>query len=120
MNSGRPGRRIHPVGPSWSDRAHGTSSTPPHTGFRTRIRLRQVLEGATFPAERWQLIAWADHYGADGLTRQDLHGLPVGRYETVEQVIRTIERRAVGTTARPPTLHEPRVPRGPFGGPAVA
>lgn len=91
----------------------------PPIGFRARLRLRQVLAEAAFPAERWQLLAWADHYGADSLTLQELHGLSPGRYETIDRVVRAVEQRGA-VTSRPAVGPGHRVPRGPFGGPAVA
>lgn len=117
MNRGR--SWVRPVGPRVGGAARtgaGPAAVTPPIGFRTRLRLRQVLADAAFPAERWQLLAWAEHYGADSVSLQELHGLPIGRYETIEQVVRTVERRSRDTVAR---LGAGRS-GGPFGGPAVA
>ena len=55
-------------------------------------RLRHVLAGQRFPAERWELVAGAEAYGADELTRRDLWILPAGRYATVAEVVRAVEQ----------------------------
>jgi hypothetical protein len=43
-------------------------------------RIGQVLAGLTYPAAKWQIIAHADHYGADSLSAAQLWSLPVGTY----------------------------------------
>jgi hypothetical protein len=53
-------------------------------------RLRHVLAGQQFPAERWQLIVGAEHYGADAQTRQELQALPPRRYISLAEVLNTI------------------------------
>ncbi|MGD9991521.1 DUF2795 domain-containing protein [Pseudonocardia sp.] len=81
-------------------------------------RLRAVLAGQTFPAERWELLATAEFYGADARTRAELRDIPAGRYLTIAQVAeaacaaaarsgaepepRRNGRPAVGTDLRPP------------------
>src|SRR6185369_15574441 len=42
----------------------------------TDQRLRHVLAGLAFPAQRWQVIVEAEYYGADARTRQELRALP--------------------------------------------
>ncbi|MGD9528047.1 DUF2795 domain-containing protein [Pseudonocardia sp.] len=49
-------------------------------------RLRAVLASQKFPAERWELLAAAEFYGADARTRAELRAIPVGRYSTIAQV----------------------------------
>ena len=49
-------------------------------------RLRAVLASQTFPAERWELLAAAEFYGADARTRAELRGIPAGRYPTIAHV----------------------------------
>ena len=119
MNRGR--SWVRPVGPAvgGTPRADAGGAVAAPVGFRARMRLRQVLSEADFPAERWQLLAWAEHYGADSVTLQELHGLSPGRYETIDRVVRAVEQRG---TVTPPSVVGPghRVTRGPFGGPAVA
>ena len=43
-------------------------------------RLGQVLAGLSYPAAKWQIIAHADHYGADSVSAAQLWSLPVGTY----------------------------------------
>jgi uncharacterized protein DUF2795 len=58
----------------------------------TDQRLRHVLAGLSFPAQRWQVIAEAEHYGADGRTRQELRELPDARYESFAALLWALER----------------------------
>jgi hypothetical protein len=53
-------------------------------------RLRYVLDGLTFPVDRWELIARAEHYGADAATLHDLQALPSQRYGSLTDVITAI------------------------------
>jgi hypothetical protein len=57
-----------------------------------RQRLQQVLAGQQFPAERWELIVVADLYGADGLTKSELHSLPAVRFRSLADVLHAVER----------------------------
>ena len=57
-----------------------------------RKRLQQVLAGQQFPAERWELIVGADLYGADALTKADLHALPAVRFRSLADVLHAVER----------------------------
>jgi hypothetical protein len=50
-------------------------------------RIAQVLDGLRYPAERWQVIAQADHYGADSVTRAQLVALPVRAYVDLGAVL---------------------------------
>ena len=50
-------------------------------------RIAQVLDGLSFPAARWQVIAQADHYGADAVTRAQLVALPVRTYADLGAVL---------------------------------
>jgi hypothetical protein len=67
-----------------------------------RKRLQQVLAGQQFPAERWELIVGADLYGADALTKADLHALPAVRFRSLADVLHAVER------GRTDALREPR------------
>jgi hypothetical protein len=49
-----------------------------------------ALAGVVYPARRWQLLAQADHYGADVHTRAELSRLPEGLYPDLATVIATI------------------------------
>ena len=53
-------------------------------------RLGYVLDELSFPVHRWELIAAAQHYGADAATMQELHNLPDGRYRSLSEVINTV------------------------------
>jgi len=57
-----------------------------------RQRLQQVLAGQQFPAERWELIVGADFYGADALTKSELHALPAVRFRSLADVLHAVER----------------------------
>ena len=53
-------------------------------------RLRYVLDGLSFPVDRWELIARAEHYGADGTTLNQLRALSERRYWSLTDVINAI------------------------------
>jgi hypothetical protein len=83
------------------------------------LRVAAVLEQLRFPAVRWQIIAEADHYGADWQTRTELERLPIGNYLDVAAVVSMISassrppvRRVPSPGARPAMkpLPEPRTP----------
>jgi len=61
-----------------------------------RLRLQQVLAGQSFPAARWELIAAAEMYGADLVTRSDLQALLPVRFHSLAEVLLAVEgtRRA--------------------------
>ena len=61
-----------------------------------RRRLQQVLAGQSFPAARWELIAAAEMYGADLVTRSDLQALLPFRFHSLAEVLLAVEgtRRA--------------------------
>lgn len=66
-----------------------------------RMRLRQVLDGLSYPAERWQIVTWAELYGADTLTRAELAALPAGSYHAIGEIIAAV--LAGNAAARPST-----------------
>lgn len=55
--------------------------------------LRFILDGLTFPAERWQIVTAADFYGADVATCQRLRMLPVRSqpYRDLQEVVRALD-----------------------------
>ena len=63
----------------------------PHEGGSDRRaeveRIGQVLVGLSFPAARWQVLAEADHYGADSVSRAQLSTLPIGTYPDLAEVL---------------------------------
>ena len=56
-----------------------------------RRRLQQVLAGQSFPAARWELIAAAETYGADLVTRSDLQALRPIRFRSLAEVLLAVE-----------------------------
>src|ERR1044072_2388164 len=58
-----------------------------------RKRLRQTLAGQQFPAQRWELIATAEAYGADSVTLKELQDLPPMRFHSLADVSLAVERR---------------------------
>jgi len=61
--------------------------------------IRQVLDGLRFPAQRWQLIAQGELYGADVVTMAKLHRLPPRLYldcdDVTAEIIATRRRSTV-------------------------
>ena len=53
-------------------------------------RLRYVLDWLSFPVDRWELVARAEHYGADATTLRELWSLAEGRYGSLTDVINAI------------------------------
>ncbi len=100
---GDPTRR-QPVDPTWRRTWTRTSTNPrSETGSRSgpqylgeprrrshRAELEHcfasVLDGLTFPAQRWQILATAEYYGADGDTLRLLHSLRATQYRTFADV----------------------------------
>ena len=75
-------------------------------------RIGQVLDGLSFPAARWQVLAQADHYGADSVSRAQLSNLPVRTYPDLAEVLAALglyvpDRRLRGV--RPPPAVRQRV-----------
>ena len=64
-----------------------TSSQPSPPKSINSERFRYALAGLRFPAERWQIVAWANDYGADAFTMDDLHNLPRRSYRDIRDVI---------------------------------
>jgi hypothetical protein len=52
-----------------------------------------VLAGMRFPADRWQVLAHVDHYGADPGTRHLFWNLPERSYPTAGSVLAALEAR---------------------------
>jgi hypothetical protein len=49
-------------------------------------RIGHVLAGLTYPAAKWQIIAHADHYGADSLSAAQLWSLPIATYPDLSAI----------------------------------
>jgi len=65
-----------------------TRAVPPKTDAADRLRF--VLDGLSFPVDRWELIARAEHYGADATTLHELRTLSERRYFSLTDVINAI------------------------------
>jgi hypothetical protein len=65
-------------------------------------RLRDVLAEQRFPAARWELIACAQHYGADVHTLGELRALPEATLRCLTDVERAVTD-ANSATLRPRT-----------------
>jgi hypothetical protein len=48
--------------------------------------LREVLDGLSYPAQKWQITTCAGLYGADMRTRRALYRLPTRVYESAADV----------------------------------
>jgi hypothetical protein len=48
--------------------------------------LTRALEGMRFPAQRWQILAWADHNGAGLQLRAALQFLPERAYRGLSEI----------------------------------
>jgi hypothetical protein len=67
-----------------------TGSTHGGNGHDARAdaqRISQVLANLRYPAARWQVLAEADHYGADSTSRAQLWTLPTGVYDDLSDVL---------------------------------
>ena len=78
-----------------------------------RSDVAAVLDGLRFPAYRWEVIAQAELYGTDMVTRRRLHRLPVRLYADCDDVADTI-RAADAAADRRRLAHR----HGPVSGPA--
>ncbi|MBB4909060.1 DUF2795 domain-containing protein [Actinophytocola algeriensis] len=62
-----------------------------------RSDVAAVLDGLRFPAYRWEVIAQAELYGTDMVTRRRFHRLPARLYADCDDVADTV--RATGAAA---------------------
>jgi hypothetical protein len=73
-------------------------------------RLTMVLGELVFPAARWTIQTYVDHYGADIHTRREIWELPTRDYLTLGDVIDAVivripgshDRQTIRTTGAPP------------------
>lgn len=64
------------------------TAAPPPDGLRDlHRRLAVVLADLDFPAQRWQLIAAAEMYGCDAVTRTILERAPEQRFHTLPELV---------------------------------
>jgi uncharacterized protein DUF2795 len=84
------------------------------------IGIQQVLAGLAFPAERWQVIAQAQYYGAGPAYSTELTQLPARTYHSLREVaiaLGRLRRARLGRVGAPPPrvgpapkLPDPRLP----------
>jgi hypothetical protein len=55
--------------------------------------IRFVLDDLDFPAERWEIVTAAEHYGADAATCEWLRRLPLRAvpYQNIQEVIDALD-----------------------------
>lgn len=61
----------------------------------SRVEMRylaSILEGLSFPAMRWQIIAWAVHNGAGPQFVGAFHSMPEGIYQSISCVGRELAK----------------------------
>lgn len=73
-----------------------TAPTDPVVVVADPTRVSAVLADVSYPARTWQLITHADYYGADAVTRAELHHLPVDTYQDLAAVIATVATQQRG------------------------
>ena len=77
-----------------------------------RADVAAVLDGLCFPAYRWEVIAQAELFGTDSVTRRRLHRLPARLYADCDDVAATV-RAADAAADRRRLAHR----HAPFSGP---
>jgi hypothetical protein len=90
-------------------------AAPPPDGLRDlHRRLAIVLSDLEFPAQRWQLIAAAEVYGSDTVTRAILERAPEQRYHTLPELVAVLGSLVRGRPVAPvPSAAGPVPPRVP-------
>lgn len=58
-------------------------------------RVAAAVAGVSYPARKWELLAWADHNGVGTEMRRALWALPRGMYRGLAEVV-----AAVAATSR--------------------
>jgi hypothetical protein len=79
------------------------------------LGIQQVLAGLDFPAERWQVIAQAQYYGAGPAYTTELAQLPARTYQSLREVAVELYRlrRHRATRVRPSARVVPGTRVGP-------
>lgn len=67
--------------------ATGPTRPEPRPPQPLHVRLAYVLDGLTFPAQRWEIVVQAERFGADHGTRCQLADLPNGTYDGLRAVL---------------------------------
>jgi hypothetical protein len=78
------------------------------------IGILQVLNGLEFPAERWQVIAQAQYYGAGTAYTGELTRLPVRTYQSLREVaveLSKVRRSGLTRAAMAPLSRRVPLPR---------
>ncbi len=85
-------------GPGADRLGHDHSGMDP-AGVHPQVqRITQVLAGLEYPAARWQVLAEADHYGADSASLAQLWTLRAGTYRNLGSVLAELGLVAVVRT----------------------
>ena len=50
-------------------------------------QIAHALVGMTYPAPRWQVVAWADYNGASFQLREAVRGLPEKIYTSLAEIV---------------------------------
>lgn len=52
-----------------------------------------VLAGMTYPAQRWEVLTWAEYNGAGRVILDALYGVPEQRFTQAEDIVRAVAAR---------------------------
>lgn len=66
-----------------------------------RRRVRKALQGKDFPAQRTELIAYAEERSADEATMQAFYALPEGEYRDTGEVEQAVPQSPAEEDPRP-------------------
>jgi len=75
--------------PSWRRRAELIAARASNPNI-TKHQLSQALHEMPYPAQRWQLIIWADFNGSGWLVMPTLSELPDRQYNDFDEVCRAV------------------------------
>ena len=88
---GLPTSILWPAGAARRPSQLGRAAGAPTTGNTAQgpwpvADVARILDGLVFPAQRWEIVMCAEHYGADWYTRRQLARLPDGCYRDLDAV----------------------------------
>jgi hypothetical protein len=93
-------------------------SLMPGTGLPSAEEFRVALSAADFPAGKEDLVRMAEEGGAGERVLAGLRSLPLGDYDNVDEVVRSVDTvEASGTT---PSEHAAQAQARPGGQPGLA
>jgi hypothetical protein len=78
--------------PSQLSRPRGTPTTGITAQGSWSADVARILDGLLFPAQRWEIMMCAGHYGADWYTRRQLARRPDGCYRDLGAVTTALAR----------------------------